>query len=272
LLTPSAPPVPDPAGAWRQWLEAWAIPDDILRAAPESPWGFSPRMFERAAEKAMADVDPSPSRRRALDALGRGGSVLDVGAGAGAASLPLVPPAEPITAVDESGPMLESFAAAAERLGVEHREILGRWPDVAPRVPVCDVVVCHHVLYNVAALEPFAQALDAHARRRVVVELSAAHPQSDLSPLWKEIHGLDRPQGPSASDALAVLASMGFDVGWESFTRPTLWEGVPLAERVAFARRRLCTGPEHDELIEEYLVAHGDLGSRCTVTLWWDVG
>ena len=45
--------------------------------------------------------------------------------------------------------MLVGFAAAFERAGVTHREVLGRWPDVAADVAAADVVVCHHVVYNV---------------------------------------------------------------------------------------------------------------------------
>jgi hypothetical protein len=45
------------------------------------------------------------------------------------------------------------------------------------------VAVCHHVVYNVGNLAKFLTALDGHAERRVVLELTDRHPQSDLSPL-----------------------------------------------------------------------------------------
>src|SRR6185295_12314164 len=126
----------------------WAIPPEILGAAPESPWFCPPGLFTKAAEESLT-VPPTPSRRRALEALPAGGSVLDVGAGAGAASLPLCPPAVAVAAVDQNPEMLSAFAGLAARQGIDHTEVEGLWPDVAGRVGPVDVVVCHHVLYNV---------------------------------------------------------------------------------------------------------------------------
>ena len=93
-----------------------------------------------------------------------------MGAGGGAASLPLAPPAALLVAVDESQAMLNSFAEAATRRRARHELIAGRWPDVAATAPVADVVVCHHVAYNVPDLAPFLRALTDHARYRVVLE------------------------------------------------------------------------------------------------------
>jgi len=39
--------------------------------------------------------------------------------------------------------MLDVFAQGAERCGVRHTEIVGRWPDVATDTPLADVVVWH---------------------------------------------------------------------------------------------------------------------------------
>jgi SAM-dependent methyltransferase len=267
--------VPIPAAAieasarWSRQLDAWAIPEPILGAAPESPWGFPPRLFARSAERALADPEPTPSRLRASEALLSGGSVLDIGAGGGAASLPLAPPAGLLIAVDESQAMLDVFAQGAERRGARHTEIVGRWPDVAPNTPRADVVVCHHVVYNVSDLAPFLTAMNDHTQRRVVVELTDRHPQSDLSPLWKIIHGIDRPSGPAAADAAEVATSLGYDVHLERFAGPSLWNDAPRDERVVFARRRLCVGPEHDTGIAAYFDQTSET-ARQLVTLWWD--
>jgi SAM-dependent methyltransferase len=217
----------------------------------------------------VADATPTPSRRQAAAAIPAGGSVLDVGVGGGAASLPLAPPAGQIVGVDESQAMLDAFAAGADRRGVRHAQILGRWPDVARDAPQADVVVCHHVIYNVPDLASFAAALDAHAARRVVIELTDQHPQSDLNPLWRAIHGIDRPTQPTAADAAELIAALGYDVQVERFERPSLWYDAPRDEQVAFARRRLCVGQEHDAEIEAYIGATAAV-LRQLVTLWWD--
>ena len=261
------------AGAAQRWadeLAAWEIPTEILDAAPESPWGFPPALFARgAAERAASAGADSPSRQRAAEVLPAGGSVLDVGSGGGAASLALVPPAGMLVAVDQSEELLESFSGAADRLAVAHHEVRGTWPEMAGEVDAADVVVCHHVLYNVADLVPFATALTDHARMRVVVELTARHPQVELNHLWQELHGLDRPSGPTAGDAQAVLVEAGLHVHAEEFERPSLWAGLDRAEFVAFARRRLCVGPERDPEIDALL--EDDAGPPGeVVTLWWE--
>jgi len=196
--------------------------------------------------------------------------VLDVGAGGGAASLPLAPPAAVLVAVDESAAMLRSFADAAEKRATRHQEIVGRWPDVAAVTPEADVVVCHHVVYNVAELAPFLEALTDHARSRVVVELTERHPLSGLSPLWLSIHGLERPSEPTASGAIDVASELGYDVRVARFAQPSLWDSAPTEERVAFARRQLCVGSEHDDEIASYFESADAVERRQLVTLSWD--
>ncbi len=257
------------AERWRRALGEWAIPQEILDAAPASPWHFPPKLFAQRAEQAV-DEEPRASQLRALEVLPEGGTVLDVGVGGGAASLPLVPPAAMVVGVDSGEGMLEAFALAAEQRGVAHEEVEGPWPAVAGVVPPADVVVCHHVFFNAADLVPFAAALTDHARRRVVVELSGDHPTSNLNPLWKALHGVDRPTSPVAEDAAAVLAEMGLDVGFEAFERPWHRKGDHRGEMVAMLRRRVCVGPERDPEIEAFLDEEPEGSMRRIVTLWWD--
>jgi SAM-dependent methyltransferase len=259
----------DASDCWSRQLDSWAISESVLVAAPESPWGFPPHLFALSTDRALADSESNPSRLRAAEAITPGGSVLDVGAGGGAASLLLAPPTALVIAVDESRAMLDVFADKAERHGVRHTEIVGRWPDVAPTTPDADVVVCHHVLYNVGDLAPFLEELNNHAENRVVIEVTNRHPQSDLNPLWASIHGVDRPTGPTANDAADVASALGYDVQAERFQRRSFWHEWPRGERVAFARRRLCVGPEHDAEIGSHLDQVQQV-PREVVTLWWD--
>lgn len=237
---------------WREELEAWAIPEEILERAPESPWGFPVGMFRAKTDQVRAR-EPNPSARQALRHLEPGGTVLDVGAGGGAASLPLAAVAGRITAVDESEGMTRAFLEAAAAAGVKAAALVGRWPDVAAQVEPADVVVCNDVLYNVQDLAPFALALTDHARRRVVAQVTGAHPLATMGPLWRRFHGLDRPSGPTADDAVAALRSLGLEVERSDWTTRSAGSFERYDDLVAFIRRRLCLPAGRDLEIAEAL-------------------
>jgi SAM-dependent methyltransferase len=246
----------DPLARWRAQLEAWAIPEEILAAAPESPWGFPVALFRARAERAGAG-GRTPSNREAIRWLPPGGSVLDVGAGAGAASLPLAGAAGRVVGVDESPAMIAALLDAAAAAGLDAEGVQGRWPEVAGRVGPADVVVCHHVLYNVADLAPFASALTGHARRRVVVELTDRHPLVELAPLWRRFHGLERPSGPTAGDAAAALAALGLEPRREDWISDARYGFDRFDELVAFTRRRLCLPDDRDAEVAGALLEAG---------------
>ena len=251
------------AERWASELAAWAIPDHIMAAAPESPWRFTPSLFTPPA-----DPGPdTPSRVHAREALPGGGVVLDVGCGGGAAGLALVPPAGRVVGFDQSAELLEIFLTWAARLGVEHQAIEGSWPTDAATAPGADVVVSHHVVYNIPDLAAFAAELTAHARRRVVVEMTADHPRAGVNHLWRHFWDVDRPTGPTADDAVAALVEAGMEP--QVARAPRRSRVRDRAERVASVRRYLCLtadrDPEIDELLGDDVGPFGEV-----VTLWWD--
>lgn len=255
------------AARWADDLAAWAIPPQILAAAPESPWIHPVEMFT------VSDtVVDSPSHRTARAAMPDGGSVLDVGSGGGRAALALVPPAAHVTGVDEQQRMLDRFAEAAARAGVASATVLGAWPEVAARAPVADVVVCHHVVYNVADLVPFVRALDEHAVRRVVLELPVTHPLSHLAPYWRRFWDLDRPDGPTADDALAVVREAGVAAHMDVWTDEAYSARASLTpeQQVRFLRIRLCLPESRDPDVAAALAEAGPPAPRRTATIWWD--
>jgi SAM-dependent methyltransferase len=267
---------------WGEALRSWAIPEEILRAAPESPWAYPVQVFRGRAKAATAgasrSTSPTPSARRALEALPEGGSVLDVGSGSGAASLALVPPVAFIAAVDPMEDMLASFAELAAAAGVRFSTVRGTWPDAAGEVGPADVVVCAHVLYNVQDLRPFVEAMTERARRRVVVEVTRAHPRAWMNDLWKRFWDLERPERPTADDLEEALRELGLGPGREDWILPRLGHETREAS-VAAARRRLCLTPDRDEEVAAALgdrlwEAGGKWGigppEQRAVTLWWD--
>ncbi len=270
----------DAAERWRLELAAWAIPEDILAAAPESPYGFATECFRRRGERAVAAA-PKPTTLRAAEALPEGGSVLDVGVGGGGTSLPLAERAGSIVGFDAQADMLEGFRENAARLGVRVETLTGVWPEDADDAPVVDVVVAGHVCYNTSDLGPFARALDRHARRRVVLELTERHPLAWMSDLWMTFHGPARPDGPSADDAEAVVREEGLDVAREDWRVSEQHGTAGFARReeaIHQVRRRLCLPADRDDEISDALgdrlrLIDGlwDFGpdERTLVTLWW---
>ncbi|HEX6873929.1 MAG TPA: class I SAM-dependent methyltransferase [Micromonosporaceae bacterium] len=259
-------------------MASWALPERITAAASQSPWQLPTDVFVRRAEQYLANP-VGPSFDRARQALHPAGSVLDVGAGAGAASLPLHQQLTDLTAVDTEPAMLAALADRASGLGLPTRTVLGRWPEVADLVPMADLVVCHHVFFNVPDLASFALELTRHARRRVVAEITAVHPVSPLNPLWQRLHGLARPVGPTAEDAIEVLAKAGIDVRWQRWPRPPRTEYSSFDQLLSVTRRRLCLPEERTGELAAALLDLGvdpahprDLGGADDlVSLWWDI-
>jgi SAM-dependent methyltransferase len=271
------------AARWSEALARWAVPDDILAAAGRSPWGHPVARFAARAD-AEVRAPSGASFERAVEGLeaaeaelGRPGTVLDVGAGAGAASLPLLPWASAVTAVDTEPDMLAAFVERAQVLAarpdsepVRVRTVEGSWPECAAEAGVADVVVCHHVLFNVADIAPFVAALTAAARTRVVVEVPPLHPLTWLNPLWQKFHGLDRPDTPSVDDLVAVLHEA--DVRALTVDRWVRAEAETLApgERVALVTRRLCLPPEREPEVAVQLADQPPAELRRIVTLTWN--
>jgi SAM-dependent methyltransferase len=269
------------ADRWRERLSEWALPDEIVSKAPESPWGFSTECFRRRGE-APPDPEPTPTTRRALEALPEGGTVLDVGVGGGGTSLPLAGRAGSIVGIDQQPDMLEGFLVNASAAGVDARAVTGAWPEASADVEPADVALAGHVFYNVSALEPFARALDGHAHRRVVVELTQRHPLDWMSDLWLRFHDLGRPDGPTADDADAVLRDLGIQPMREE-RRVTGRHGSGgfgrREDAIHSIRKRLCLSAERDAEIAEALGGRlrdvdglWDVGpqERTVVTIWWD--
>jgi SAM-dependent methyltransferase len=202
---------------------------------------------------------------------GQAGSVLDVGAGAGAASLPLARWASDVTAVDRSAHMLAAFAERAAGLHepVPCYTVEGSWPAVAHQVGGHDVVLCHHVVYDVQEIAGFLGALTAAARHRVVLELTPVHPMSWLSPLWLQFHGLVRPRRPTSDDVVAVLHEAGVRaLTLDRWTRAET-DGLTRAERVEVVTRRLCLPQDREPEVAAALDAMSPAGPRRLVTVAW---
>ena len=223
-------------------------------------------MFAAAAPGSLV---LSPSNRLAAEALGDSGSVLDVGCGGGSAAFAVAPPATTVIGVDRQPDMVEMFMRTAGRRGISASVHAGSWPEIGAEVPCADVVVCHHVLYNIGDLVPFVAALNEHARRRVVIEITPSHPRAYRRHLWSHFWGVEPPLGPMAADAGAVIGELGISAAVECFELPgkhTMPEHAEIV--VSHLCRQLCLPPEREAEVAE-LIAEQPFDSR-RVVIWWD--
>ena len=153
------------------------------------------------------------------------------------------------------------------------------WPDGAHEAGDADVVMCAHVVYDVPLIEAFIASLHAHARRGVVVEMTTEHPWVPMGRLFKALHDLDRPAGPTYEDLVAVIVEItGVAPNVELWSRSgqlwfTGWDEILeyFGRRVVLPRSRRA---ELRELLEDdvteldgrlYIGDH----VRRLATVWW---
>ena len=255
------------ADRWRDALAAWALPTRVVEAAVESPWRHDVARF---AVDDTIDRDTTSARwaREVLPPFG--GTVLDVGCGGGRSVAPLIPPATEVIGVDRTGAMLDAFVDAAMRAGVARRTVHGVWPDVMATTPAADVAICHHVLYDVADVVPFLVALTARARLAVVVEIPVRHPMTAWNEGFEHFWELDRPDGPTHLDLLAVLRELGLEPEYTISPRRTLSRfGAEPDNLPAVARRRLALPPDRDAELAAWLDDHPPPFVADVATIRW---
>ena len=262
---------------WRRELNAWVIPQSLLDAAPQSPYGWPASLWRRRTAAALASGRPTPTLDLIARLAGPGGSILDIGAGTGRASLPLTRAGHPLTAVEPSDTMLAGLTDAS--VGLPVTVVEGRWPESKDLVGVHRVAMCAHVVFDVAELGPFLTAMNERAGAAVVIEMTAHHPWVHLGPYYRALHGLERPVGPGWDDLVGVVHEvLRVDPTVEHWQRPTdLWfESVD--EIVELYAQRLLIGPDRwpelRALLEPGLIGGPggyQLGteSRDLVTVWW---
>ncbi|MEX1005597.1 MAG: class I SAM-dependent methyltransferase [Acidimicrobiia bacterium] len=264
------------ADRWRSELGSWAIPEELLAAVTDSPYRWPVELFKRRNITAE-EIAPSPTSETVERLAGPDGSVLDIGAGAGRASLPLSRGGHRITAVEKSSEM--AAALREESAGLEGYVVVEEaWP-TAVDLGSFDVVMAAHVVYDVPAIEAFLRAMAAHARQGVVLELTEAHPWVPLGPYYRSLHGIDRPDGPTVDDLVDVVReAIGVEPTVDRWERPggtwfESWEEI-----VELYRRRLVVPPSRSgevrSLLEPDVEIHDGrmtVGEpvRRLVTVWW---
>lgn len=268
-----------PSARWKADLESWAIPESVLQQADESPYGWPPELWRRRTRESRTRSETTPTTSLVSKMLGPDGTLIDVGAGTGRSCFPYARAGHRVTAVEKNPGMAAGLQEEADSEGLEVEVVVGAWPGAAASAPVADVVLSSHVVYDVAEIGPFIRALGSHCLRGAVVEMTHVHPWTNMNYLYRAIHDLDRPEGPSVEDLVEVIVSeLGAEVGVVRWERPPdlwfrTWEEVLAyyGRRVAVPRARRA---ELRPLLEEHVVARDDRlyiedGPRTLATLWW---
>ena len=264
-------------------------PADLARLV-EATWGARVRANREQVERIREVPDGSdfyapvhslfradPTRRNdpilaALLDLHRSGETwLDVGAGAGRFALPLARALDPsggsVIALDASASMLEGLREIAEDYAIENvQTIQATWPPADPSGPAqlsVDVALIAHVGYDVEAIGPFLDALEANAQRLCVAVLMDRMPASTAAPFWPLVHGEARVDLPALPDFMELLAARGREASVLRIPgEPRRFETRDALE--GFVRRQLwidASGPKEarfQEALAELAIHDGD--------------
>ena len=219
--------VPPPTDHWQPYAQQFKAdplrPDDVL------------------VNRLLVEVEPHHT-------------LLDVGAGGGRLALPLATRCRQVVAVEPSPSMGAVLQQQARDSGISNVTLVeSGWAEAD--VDVGDIVLCTHVLYVVAEIEPFVRKLEAHARERVLVVLFEAPPQSQTYHLWPRIHGEARIPLPSLPEFREVMAQLDIDAQVEMLATqpPRGFEDRQQALDQLAGRLYLSPGSRQMAVLEEIL-------------------
>lgn len=244
--------------AWAARVRANREQVDRIREVPDGSDFYRPVSGLFRADPDRTD-DPVLARLLAFTRPGQ--TWLDIGAGAGRYALPIARLAREVIAVEPSAGMLTALREGASAAGISNvRLIHDRWPMANP--PTADIALIAHVGYDVEAIGPFLDAMEAAARQRCVAALMDSQPASLADPFWRAVHGEPREPLPALAAFVELLHARGADPRvtmtaarrrrfasrdeLEGFVRRQLWiaEGGPKEGRLQAALRDLVVEDE----------------------------
>lgn len=228
--------------AWAERVRANNDQVDRHREVPDATDFYAPVSSLFRADPTRTD---EPALAMLLDLVQPGESWLDIGAGAGRYALPiaraLTPSRGSVVAVDPSGGMLSDLREIAVEHGIRNvRTIEGRWPEpaVVDAAGVADVALIAHVSYDIAAIGPFVNAMEASARRLCVAVLMERQPSSIADVCWPPVWGEVRVALPALPEFVELLRARGRTLSIERLERqPRRFESRDAL--VGFLRRQL---------------------------------
>lgn len=201
----------------------------------------------------------------ALEGFARPGETwLDVGAGGGRYALPIARLTRGVIAVDPSPSMLAILREGVDALGLEDvRAVEARWPvpgwatDPGVLDPFrADVSLMAHVGYDIEAIGPFLEALEAATHRLCIAVMGEGAMTTVGRLYWERIHGEPRVPLPALPDLVTLLLARGRlpEVRLVDRETPTYARAEDLHDR-ACRQLWLRPGSERDLLLDRLLAA-----------------
>lgn len=174
---------------------------------------------------------------------------LDIGAGGGRYALPLALRAAGVIAVEPSPSMRSALVDAARAYAVtgievrDHRWPPPGWPDERSLDGSrADVALIAHVGYDIEAIGPFLDAMEAAASRSCVAVVAEGAMTTIASLLWAPVHGEPRVLLPALPELVALLIARGrmpeIRLTWRVSPTFETWDDLE-----ATARRQLWVRP-----------------------------
>ena len=276
----SPPCAPPDTGAARDRIDR-----PLDRAAAEAAWGARVRAHHEQTARVRETpeggdfyapvsrvfiADPRRTDDEVLDhllPLARPDDTwLDIGAGAGRYALPLALRVREVIALDPSPGMLAALREQAAEHGIANvAAIEGRWPVDPARgpAPAADVALIANLGYDVEAIGPFLDAMEAAAGRLCVAILAAdRQPSAPAHAFWPPVHGEARVELPALDDFLDLLRARGREPRDVRVPRPV--RGFPTRDELAgWLRNQLFVEPgsAKDAVLERELEPAGS-GTR----------
>src|SRR5260370_36563594 len=175
------------------WVENWKqIAEERATRAGTHPdpgyWDRRAPSFARStqarADEFLKVIDPYVSPVKTL---------IDAGAGTDRHAVPLSERLEWVTAVEPSEGM-RSMIPPRDNMTV----VASTWEEA--EVAQADLVICSHVLYGVADVEPFITKLERSARERVFIMLRESDMPHPAAAIRQRLHGEVGPGMPRLTD------------------------------------------------------------------------
>jgi SAM-dependent methyltransferase len=242
------PPVEQVLATWARRVRANREQVDRFREVEDGADFYAP-IATRFREDPRRQDEPALEALRAL--VRRDETWLDIGAGGGRYSLPIALLACEVIALDPSSGMLAVLREGMTEHQIPNvRIIQARWPATNP--PRADVAFISHVGYDIEAIGPFLDAMEAAASRMCVAVFFQQQPTRPFDALWPEVHGEARSILPALPEFLTVLLARGrlFEL---RLVERTAQSYGSIDEAVSFAHRQtwVLPGGEKDRRLRE---------------------